>query len=127
MHKHLKQPLIPADHVNTSLSAGIGEIIDVAMAKDRDERYNSTEDMLEDLESVRRSEPPPHAHRSATSLDQLEDLEQKAKTVDILPGQEEPPPPMEVWNHPVVIGLIAGVGVSVLDNVILLVVLLTRS
>src|SRR5215211_7494274 len=36
MHKHLKQPLIPADHVNTSLSAGVGEIIDVAMAKNRD-------------------------------------------------------------------------------------------
>jgi len=26
MHKHLKQPLTPADHVNTALSAGIGEI-----------------------------------------------------------------------------------------------------
>jgi len=49
MHKHLKQPLIPADHINTALSAGIGEIIDVAMAKNRDERYNQTEDLLEDL------------------------------------------------------------------------------
>jgi len=36
MHKHLKQPLTPADHVNTALSAGIGEIIDVAMAKNRE-------------------------------------------------------------------------------------------
>src|SRR5215207_6020576 len=55
MHKHLKQPLTPADHVNTSLSAGIGEIIDVAMAKDRDERYRTTEEMLEDLELVRQN------------------------------------------------------------------------
>src|SRR5438874_7562597 len=61
MHKHLKQPLTPADHVNTALSAGVGEIIDAAMAKDREERYSSTEDMLEDLEAVRRGEPPPHA------------------------------------------------------------------
>ena len=49
MHKHLKQPLIPPDHINTALSAGIGEIIEVAMAKNRDERYATTEDMLEDL------------------------------------------------------------------------------
>src|SRR5438552_9483219 len=28
MHKHLKQPLIPVDHINTSLSAGIGELTD---------------------------------------------------------------------------------------------------
>ena len=57
MHKHLKQPLVPADHVNTALSAGIGEIIDVAMAKKRDERYQSTADMLEDLKAWE-AEPP---------------------------------------------------------------------
>jgi serine/threonine-protein kinase len=33
MHKHLKQPLVPPDHLNTALSAGIGEIIEAAMAK----------------------------------------------------------------------------------------------
>ena len=33
---------------------------------------------------------------------------------------------LELWNHPVVIGLLAGVFMSVLVNVILLVVLLTR-
>src|SRR5436190_15962736 len=76
MHKHLKQPLIPADHVNTNLSAGIGEIIDAAMAKDRDERYHATEDMLEDLEAVRRGEPPPHAHQNV-DLDKLADVENK--------------------------------------------------
>src|SRR5204862_194002 len=49
MHKHLKEPLIPPDHLNTSLSAGISEIVEVAMAKRREERYASTKDMLEDL------------------------------------------------------------------------------
>jgi len=63
MHKHLKQQLVPADHVNTSLSAGVGEIIDLAMAKNREDRYRTTEDLLEDLEAVRRGEPPPHAHQ----------------------------------------------------------------
>src|SRR5438067_7059295 len=64
MHKHLKQQLVPVDHVNTSLSAGLGEIIDLAMAKDRADRYCTTEDMLEDLEFVKRGEPPPHAHQN---------------------------------------------------------------
>jgi serine/threonine-protein kinase len=118
MHKHLKQPLTPADHVNTSLSAGIGEMIDLAMAKNRDDRYRTTEDMVEDLEAVRRGEPPPHAHQNV-DLDDLAQVEEKGKTVDIQPQ------PLDLWNHPVVIGLLVGAGVSVLANVILLVVVLT--
>ena len=124
MHKHLKQPLVPADHVNTSLSAGIGEIIDTAMAKDREERYRTTEDMLEDLEAVRRGEPPPHAHQNV-DLDKLGEIEQKGKTVDLLDMSAQGGQPL--WAHPFVVALLAGVGVSVLVNVILLVVLLTKS
>ena len=33
MRKHLKEPLTPPDHINTSLSAGIAEVIEVMMAK----------------------------------------------------------------------------------------------
>jgi serine/threonine-protein kinase len=122
MHKHLKQPLVPADHVVTTLSAGVGEIIDLAMAKTRDDRYRTTEDMLEDLEAVRRSEPPPHAHQNV-DLDKLADVEEKGHTVDILPGSSS----NQLWTHPLMIGLLVGAAVSVLVNVILLVVLLTRS
>ena len=120
MHKHLKEPLIPADHVNTALSAGIGEIIDLAMAKNRDDRYRTTEDMLEDLEAVTRGEPPPHAHQDV-DMHKFAELEKKGETVDI-----PVPAGQEVWSHPLVVGLLAGVGVSVLVNVILLVVLLAR-
>ena len=122
MHKHLKQPLIPADHVNTNLSAGIGEIIDVAMAKDREERYSSTEDMLEDLEFVRKGEPPRHARRDI-KLDDLAKVEESAKTVDILPGQQASP---DLWSSPLVMGLLAVGGISVLLNVILLIVVAMR-
>src|SRR6185436_12940378 len=103
MHKHLKQPLVPADHVNTDLSAGIGEIIDVCMAKNRDERYHTTEDLLDDLQAVRRGEPPQHARRNV-DLDALAKLEQSSETVDIEQQPEEAP---AIWNHPVVIGLLA--------------------
>src|SRR5687768_11214035 len=123
MHKHLKQPLTPADHVNTELSAGIGEIIDVAMAKDREERYRTTEDLLEDLEAVKRGEPPPHARRNV-SLEQLGEIETKGKTVDIFDGSQAQP---SIWNHPIVVGLLAALGVSVVVHVILIVVFLTKS
>src|ERR1700722_18061627 len=70
MHKPLKQPLEPADHVNTALSAGVGEIIDVAMAKRREDRYPSTEQMLEDLRLVMNNEAPKYARR-AVDLESL--------------------------------------------------------
>ncbi|HEV2295220.1 MAG TPA: serine/threonine-protein kinase [Tepidisphaeraceae bacterium] len=121
MHKHLKQPLVPADHVNTSLSAGIGEIIDVAMAKDRDERYRSTEEMLEDLELVRQGQPPKHARRNV-NLDDLAQIEETGKTVDIAAQPQQ----ADLWSHPMMLGLLVAVGISVLLNGILLVLLLAR-
>ena len=63
MHKHLKQELVPPDHLNTKLSSGIGEIIEVCMAKDRNQRYANTHDLLEDLEAIARGEPPVQARR----------------------------------------------------------------
>ncbi len=63
MHKHLKEELPPADHKNTSLSAGVGEIIEVMMAKRRDERYASTRDLIIDLKSVSEGGPPFQARK----------------------------------------------------------------
>ncbi len=63
MHKHLKEPMIPPDHLNQSLTAGIGEAIEVMMAKDREDRYPSTKDLLLDLAAMQRGEPPLIARR----------------------------------------------------------------
>jgi serine/threonine-protein kinase len=62
MHKHLREALVPPDHLNPSLSAGLGEVIERAMAKDRQRRYTSTSDLLLDLEAVSHGEAPPQAH-----------------------------------------------------------------
>ena len=67
MHKHLKEALIPPDHINTSLSSGIGEVVEVMMAKDRDHRYPSTSDLLLDLEAIARGEPPLQARKQIDS------------------------------------------------------------
>jgi len=63
MQKHLKEIMIPPDHVNPNLSAGIGEIIEVCMAKDRNQRYANTANLLEDLQSVAQGNPPLIARR----------------------------------------------------------------
>jgi len=65
MQKHLKTPLIAPDHVNPKLSAGISEVIEMMMAKDRRDRYKDASDLLVDLRAVRARETPPIAHRDA--------------------------------------------------------------
>ena len=63
MNKHLKESLVPPDHINTSLSAGIGEVVEVMMAKDRRHRYASTTDLLVDLEAIAAGRPPLQARK----------------------------------------------------------------
>jgi len=61
MHKHLKETLVPPDHLNTSLSVGVAETIEFMMAKDRDDRYPSVKVLLEDLRSIQSGGPPMQA------------------------------------------------------------------
>jgi len=63
MHKHLKEPLVPPDHVNNTLSSGIGEIIEVMMAKSPDDRYPTMTEVISDLEAVANGEPPFQARK----------------------------------------------------------------
>jgi serine/threonine-protein kinase len=119
MHKHLKQPLTPPDHINTALSAGIGEIIEVAMAKNREDRYASTTDMLEDLRVVRTGHPPIHARRQV-DVDQIAKIEETARTVDI-----DPSPGRAInWSHPMIVTLLVICGISIFINLVLLIVTL---
>lgn len=75
MKKHLKEPLIPPDHINTSLSAGISEVIECMMAKKKTDRYGGVTELLEDLDAIRKGNPPRLA-RQKFNLDTLEQLEQ---------------------------------------------------
>ncbi|HSV16631.1 MAG TPA: serine/threonine-protein kinase, partial [Tepidisphaeraceae bacterium] len=123
MHKHLRQPLVPPDHINTALSSGVGEIIEVAMAKNRDERYGSTEDMLEDLRAVADGNPPQHAKR-AVDLEALASIEETGKTVDLNhPSDGVGSTFSQLMENPYAGMLLAAVGVSLLINLILIVVM----
>jgi serine/threonine protein kinase len=77
MRKHLKDELIPPDHINTSLSAGVSEIIEVMMAKDKKNRYSNIEELLVDLKAVRDGGSPMRAHKrmNVSELEKLEDGE----------------------------------------------------
>ena len=83
MHKHLKEPLVPPDHINPSLSTGLAEVIEVMMAKNREERHPNATALLEDLRAVRDGEPPIHAQHQFDAQ-ALADLEHSAAgTVDL--------------------------------------------
>jgi eukaryotic-like serine/threonine-protein kinase len=75
MKKHLKEKLIPPDHINTSLSAGVSEVIEIMMAKKRENRYNDVGELLTDLEAIREGRPPLQAHRRF-DVDALAHLEE---------------------------------------------------
>jgi eukaryotic-like serine/threonine-protein kinase len=77
MRKHLKDELIPPDHLNTSLSAGVSEVIEVMMAKNKKDRYSSVDELLVDLKAVRDGEHPVRAHKrmNVSDLEKLEEGE----------------------------------------------------
>ncbi|OQA01998.1 MAG: Serine/threonine-protein kinase PknB [Planctomycetes bacterium ADurb.Bin412] len=63
MHKHLKEILVPPDHINSALSVGVAEVIEVMMAKKRSDRYGSIKMLMEDLKAVQEGRPPLQAHQ----------------------------------------------------------------
>ncbi len=111
MNKHLKEPLTPPDHMNASLSVGLGEVVEVTMAKKQSDRYASTIDLLIDLKSVARGEPPLQVHKM---LD--------AKSLSTLTQEEQPAPetsPVSVDTKDVMIYiLLALLAVSIVVNII---------
>jgi serine/threonine-protein kinase len=67
---HVKEELTPPDHINTKLSSGLGEVVEVMMAKDRNERYRHPDDLIIDLECLLSGDPPRLARQriEATTL-----------------------------------------------------------
>jgi serine/threonine-protein kinase len=70
---HLHKELTPPDHLNTSLSSGVGEVVEFTMAKDREQRYRSPDDLILDLECLLNGKPPKLAREriETATLEQL--------------------------------------------------------
>lgn len=116
MRKHLKESLTPPDHLNTSLSAGISEVIEVMMAKNKQERYNDVEELLLDLQAVRNGQSPLRA-RQKFNIQALEQLEQ-GETVEMEDTDRSLVPAETVARYRVILVVLIAV-VAVLFLIIL--------
>jgi serine/threonine protein kinase len=68
LRAHLEEDLTPPDHLNTKLSAGVGEVVEFMMAKERKRRYASPDELIVDLECLLHDEPPKFARQNMTGM-----------------------------------------------------------
>ncbi len=117
MHKHLKETLTPPDHLNTSLTAGCGAMIEMMMSKDRDQRYPSARELLTDLDLLSRGESPRFAQQRLDHdvLETLATGEHTARPPDHAAPAAAPAGSL----LGVVIGLSVVLAISLVANVIL--------
>src|SRR5207244_6519010 len=105
----------PPDHLNTALSAGVGEVIEFMMAKDRRQRYQRPDDLIIDLECLFTGAPPKLA-RQRLEAATLKDLAEGEEDVEDADRPEAPPGLPYVW-----FAVLAGVlPLSLLANLLLL-------
>ena len=127
MHRHLKSQFVPPDHVNTRLSNGCAEVIEMMMAKKAQDRYRNVDDLLEDLNRLREGQAPLFAHRGVA----ISTLKSTAEAAASGPDQpvlvQQPrraaaarPDSAWIWL------LIIGVAVSLVANLVMLTMLLTK-
>jgi serine/threonine-protein kinase len=111
-NKHLRETLTPPDHLNQKLSGGLGEVVEVLMAKDRGERYQTADDAVIDLECLLAGQAPKLARQriEAGTLAALTKGEEDEVEFSWAAG----PPKPWIW-----IGVLAGVlAISLLINLI---------
>ncbi|MBV8487331.1 MAG: hypothetical protein JO161_03530, partial [Planctomycetaceae bacterium] len=73
MRKHLSPhvQLVPPDHLNTRLSSGLGMVIETMLAKNREHRYGTPDDLILDLKCLMQGEIPMIAGQNPESLQPL--------------------------------------------------------
>lgn len=125
MHKHLREPLVPPDHINPKLSSGVAEIIEVMMAKDRNDRYANCRDLLEDLKAVREGRPPLLA-RQRYDHAMLKRLGDSGETVELPAETPAKPSPQEtgITTWLILLGIVNAVLIIIV--IVLAVFMLSR-
>ncbi len=116
MHRHLKQELVPPDHINSTLSAGFSQVIEMMMAKDVSQRYQNATDLIEDLDAVASGGSPQFA-QPTLDFAKLAEVAQATPASESVPQSQEQGSVLSAMWLPMLI-------VSVLLNLILIVVLL---
>src|SRR5262245_10371750 len=113
---HLRKELKPPDKVRRELTSGLGEVVELMMAKERDDRYRCADELIFDLECLLNSEPPKIARQRSLSvklkgLAEGDEVDEEAER-----RARGPSPTLQAW----LIGLAIGLGLSLFLNLILL-------
>ncbi|OAB62621.1 hypothetical protein AY599_08110 [Leptolyngbya valderiana BDU 20041] len=120
MHKHLKADVVPPDQANPKLSGGISEVIEMMLAKKREQRYRSIPDLMGDLDAVKQGKAPPLAHRGLNEAD-LASLSHLETASVAAPEQMQPPQPAaggSDFRTPLLIALGVLLAISLVINLI---------
>ena len=123
MHKHLKTPLAPPDHVNPKLSAGFSQIIEMMMAKNVKDRYQNCRDLLTDLQALRRGEPLVIARHDASAVEMQSLAAAEESMVGEVPEDKSLVP--SVYSHPIVQIIVTLFVISVVMNIVMIFIMLS--
>jgi serine/threonine protein kinase len=70
MRKHVDPniAIVPPDHLNSRLSGGLGMVVETMMAKNREQRYQTPDDLILDIKCLQRGESPMIAGQKPETL-----------------------------------------------------------
>lgn len=122
MHKHLKSPLVPPDHLNPHISANTALIIETMLKKDARQRYQNARQLLRDLELALAGQEPEFA-KPAVDLSTIATSVHSTSAEPVQPVRRDP---TGALASPLVIVLIAVATLSVLANIALGILLVAR-
>jgi serine/threonine-protein kinase len=126
MRKHVdpKVVMVPPDHLNTELSGGLGMVVETMMAKNREHRYHTPEDLILDLKCLQRDESPMIAGQRPETLMALAEGVSDAESELQGPSEDEMIEMASYVNarNQIIATMAMLLALSVVTNVILLVV-----
>ena len=122
-HADTRVPLVPPDHLNTRLSSGLGIVIETTLAKNREHRYSTPDDLILDLKCLIQGESPMIAAQKPESLEALALGDPDTDVVgDAQPGEEQMIEIAGIVNNrnQIIATIAMLLAVSVITNLILL-------
>lgn len=128
MHKHLRDDVVPPDHVNPKLSPGTAQIIEMLLEKKPSDRFHSACDLIDDIDLVLAGETPLHA---GSRVDLSAVAEALAGGSDVSPALQSRPVRrgrggQSVMGEPIVLLLMSMLGLSLLVILLLGLILFAR-
>jgi serine/threonine-protein kinase len=116
---HLERELTPPDHINTKLSSGLGEVAEFMLARRREQRYRTPDDLIIDLECLLNGEPPKLARQRIEAGTLANLAEGEADEPRPRPGKRKPG--LLAGQELIWLGVLGGLlALSVLFNLVLL-------